>query len=114
MIAATTPGASDDAGSERSDSLIRHIKGECGPPMGRRVELLLKHYQLDQKELAAAARIGPPYLSRIIKGDVKAPGFAVVMRIADALNVHPRILYFGNRHTVANDLTKTADDNGNE
>ena len=64
--------------------------------VGERLHIARRRRALTQRELAELSNVGKPTISRIERGDFEeSPRPTTVRKLADALNVEPRWLLFG-------------------
>lgn len=61
--------------------------------LGDKIRQLREEYGLTQGQLAGGASVSQGYLSQLENGDVKNPSAAVLLRVAQAMNVDPDELF---------------------
>lgn len=61
--------------------------------LGDKIRQLREEFGLTQGQLAGGASVSQGYLSQLENGDVKNPSAAVLLRIAQAMNVDPDELF---------------------
>lgn len=65
--------------------------------MNRYLRTLRLHRGLTQHQLAKASRVSQNQISKLEMGQVVSPRYTTVVRLADALHVHPSEIRFGRR-----------------
>jgi transcriptional regulator with XRE-family HTH domain len=61
--------------------------------LGERIRELREEFGLTQGQLAGNASVSQGYLSQLENGDVKSPSAAVLLRVAQAMEVDPNDLF---------------------
>jgi transcriptional regulator with XRE-family HTH domain len=61
--------------------------------LGERIRELREEFGLTQGQLAGNASVSQGYLSQLENGDVKSPSAAVLLRVAQAMDVDPNDLF---------------------